>query len=206
MIQRPPRGMPREVVGVGGDLQPGTLINAYREGVFPMEIDGLLCWWHPDPRGILRPGEVHVSRSLHRSMRSFEITRDTAFAEVIDGCADVARPHGWIDESIREAYVRLHRLGWAHSIEVWCNGELAGGLYGVSIGGLFAAESKFHRVTDASKAAVVGLCQWLAADGSPDRLVDVQWLTPHLQSLGCTAVSAAEYRRLLAHALALPQP
>lgn len=181
------------LVGVGADEEPGTLLAAYRAALFPMpiEAEGELGWWSPDPRGVLELDAIHISRSLRRSMRRFEFRVDTAFDEVVDGCADPARPHGWIDDRIRRAYRTLHELGWAHSIETWCDGELVGGLYGLGIGGLFAAESKFHRATDASKAAVVALATGLV-DEHP-RLIDVQWRTDHLATLGVTEMSRAEY-------------
>jgi leucyl/phenylalanyl-tRNA--protein transferase len=181
------------LVGVGADYEPGTILAAYRSGLFPMPIEpgGLLGWWSPDPRGVLELDDLHVSRSLARSMTRFEFRVNTAFDAVIAGCADPARPHGWIDARVTAAYRRLHELGWCHSIETWCDGELVGGLYGIAIGGLFAAESKFHRVTDASKAAVVALVEG-TRDGEP-RLIDVQWSTPHLVSLGVTEVRRSAY-------------
>lgn len=184
-------------VAIGADLEPGTLIDAYRHGLFPMPMGRRgIAWFSPDPRGVLWPDEVHVSRSLRRSMRRFEVRVDTCFAEVIEGCADPRRPHGWIDPSIRAAYQRLHELGWAHSVEIFHEGVLAGGLYGVAIGGLFAAESKFHRVTDASKAAVVALCRIMSE--VEDSLIDVQWWTPHLGTLGVREIPRAEYLRAIA--------
>ena len=129
---------------------------------------------------------------------------DTAFEDVVRGCADPRRPHGWIDDEFVAAYTELHRLGWAHSIETWRDDELAGGLYGVAVGGLFAAESKFHRQRDASKVAVVALVELLRAGGAA--LLDVQWTTPHLVSLGAVDVTRDEYQRLLEAALARPLP
>jgi leucyl/phenylalanyl-tRNA--protein transferase len=140
-----------------------------------------------------------VSRSLTRSLRHFELRLDTACAEVIDACADPRRPSGWIDGRIREAYLHLHALGWVHSVETWREDRLVGGLYGVAIGGLFAGESMFHHETDASKAALVGLVEWL--DDGQDRLIDTQWQTSHLASLGVSEVSREEYLRLLAEVL-----
>ena len=191
-------------VGVGADAEPGTILAAYRAGAFPMPIrdGGEFAWWSPDPRGVLELDDLHVSRSLARSMRRFEFRVDTAFDEVVDGCADPRRPHGWIDDRIRVAYRRLHDLGWAHSVETWLDGELVGGLYGLGIGGLFAAESKFHRVTDASKAAVVALVHGLT-DGH-DRLVDVQWRTDHLATLGVRDLDRETYRRRLRTILDTP--
>ncbi|WP_432562844.1 leucyl/phenylalanyl-tRNA--protein transferase [Kineococcus sp. SYSU DK003] len=199
-----------DLVASGGDLRPATLLAAYRHGFFPMGLGrggrGRLGWWFPDPRGVLRPERVHVSRSLRRSLRRFEVRVDTAFDEVVAGCADPRRPGAWITSEVSRAYGLLHRLGWAHSVEVWCEGELAGGLYGVSVGGLFAAESKFHRVTDASKAAVVALADLLTADGVGGRLVDVQWRTDHLATLGVEEVDRPSYLALLGAASQLPVP
>ena len=194
-----------DVVAVGADLEPGTLLAAYRAGLFPMPLDGsersALGWWSPDPRGILPLDGLRVSRSLRRSCRRFEVRVDTAFEEVVDACADPRRDHGWITPAMRDAYVRLHRLGWAHSVEAWArdDGTLAGGLYGVAVGGLFAGESMFHRVSDASKAALVGLVRLLGEGGG--RLLDVQWKTEHLARLGAVEVSRGEYLRLLRQAL-----
>jgi leucyl/phenylalanyl-tRNA--protein transferase len=203
-----------EIAGVGADLAPGTLLAAYRAGLFPMRLRargplglGPLGWWSPDPRGILPLDGVHVSRSLRRSQRRFVVRVDTAFEAVMRGCADPKRPHGWIDRKFIAAYTALHELGWAHSVETWQvddegRADLVGGLYGVAIGGLFAAESKFHRVTDASKVAVVALVD-LVRDGGGS-LVDVQWTTPHLESLGAVDVPRSEYLELVADAVVRP--
>jgi leucyl/phenylalanyl-tRNA--protein transferase len=179
------------------DLAPDTLLAAYCQGVFPMPYEHRIGWFSPDPRAILPPGGFVMSRSLRRTRRRFEIRVDTAFADVIDGCADPRRPHGWITREVRDAYVGLHELGWAHSVEAWDEHGLAGGLYGVAIGRLFAAESMFHRRTDASKAALAGLCERLPDDA----LIDVQWLTPHLASLGAIEIPRAEYLDRLARAV-----
>lgn len=196
---------PAGIVGVGADLEPGTLLAAYRAGVFPMHLrKRQLAWWSPDPRGVLLPDELRVSRSLRKATARFEVRVDTAFVEVVAGCADPRRPNGWINKDIFAAYLRLHELGWAHSVETWQDGELVGGLYGVAIAGLFAGESMFHRVTDASKAALVGLVRTL--DDHPDTLIDCQWNTPHLQTLGAREVPRAEYLQRLARALARPLP
>jgi leucyl/phenylalanyl-tRNA--protein transferase len=198
-----------DLVGVGADLEPGTVLEAYARGVFPMGLGPggapPIGWWSPDPRGILRPVDLHVSRSLRRSLRHFEVCLDTDFAGVVAGCADPSRSGRWITPEIAAAYSELHRLGWAHSVEVRQDGRLVGGLYGLAIGGLFAGESMFHTATDASKAAVAGLVD-LVADGDRRRLVDVQWRTPHLATLGVTEVPRAEYLRLLADALTAPLP
>jgi len=199
-----------DLVGVGADLAPETVLEAYACGVFPMGLGDSggppLGWWSPDPRGILRPADLHVSRSLRRSLRHFEVRVDTDFAGVVAGCADPSRSGRWITPDIVAAYSELHRLGWAHSVEVLQEGRLVGGLYGIAIGGLFAGESMFHTATDASKAAVAGLVDILAADGDRRRLVDVQWRTPHLATLGVTEVPRADYLGLLADALTAPLP
>ena len=194
----------QELVAVGADLSPGMLLAGYRHGLFAMPEGSLLGWWSPDPRGILRPADVRVSRSLRRSLRRFSVSIDTCFDAVVAGCADPARPHGWISPEYRRSYQQLHQLGWAHSIEVWDGPLLAGGLFGVEVGGLFAAESKFHVVRDASKVAVVALGDLLAADRSAARFVDVQWRTPHLASLGVVQVPRTTYLRMLEGALVLP--
>lgn len=204
----PPAGTgPGEIVGVGADLDPGTLLLAYRSGVFPMPARrGVMAWWSPDPRAVLPLDGLRVSRSLRRSCAGFEVRVDTAFAEVISACGDKRRPGAWIDRSVMAAYIRLHELGWAHSVECWdpSSGKLAGGLYGVAIGGLFAGESMFHRSTDASKVALVALVDLLRDAGA--RLLDVQWATPHLQSLGVVEIPRTEYLARLEDALSSPQP
>ena len=189
-----------EVVAVGGDLEASTILDAYRRGLFPMRVDGLLAWWSPDPRGIIPLDGFHVSRSLRAQLDRFEIRLDTSFTAVMRACADPRRPHGWIDESFVDAYTALHELGWAHSVETWRDGALVGGLYGVRVGGLFAGESMFHRATDASKVACRATVELLRLDGA--QLFDVQWTTPHLRSLGAVDVTRAEYLRRLAAAVA----
>jgi len=199
-----------DLVGIGADLEPGTLLLAYRVGLFPMGLgdDGNppTGWWSPDPRGVMLPGNVRISRSLRRSLRWFEIRVDTAFAEVMAGCADPSRDGSWITPAITAAYTRLYELGWAHSVEAWRDGELAGGLYGLALGGLFAGESMFHRVTDASKCALVGLADLVFEDADPHRIIDVQWVTPHLASLGVTEIPRDDYLARLERALPLPVP
>ena len=194
-----------DLVATGADLEPGTVLEAYRRGLFPMPVGGRrspMAWFSPLRRAVLRPGELTVSRSLRRSARRFEIRVDTACAEVIDACADPRRPSGWIDDQIRTAYLRLHRLGWVHSVETWRDDRLVGGLYGVAVGGLFAGESMFHHETDASKVALLGLARLL--DDGGDRLVDAQWLTPHLASLGMREIDRGDYLRLLEQVLLTP--
>ncbi|MGB8020436.1 MAG: leucyl/phenylalanyl-tRNA--protein transferase [Candidatus Nanopelagicales bacterium] len=192
-------------MAVGADLSPGMLMAGYRAGLFAMPEPETLGWWSPDPRGILRPADVHVSRSLRRSLGRFTVSVDLAFDRVVAGCADPRRPHGWISEDYARSYSTLHVLGWAHSIDVWDEaGALAGGLFGVEVGGLFAGESKYHVRTDASKVALVALATLLAADADQDRIIDVQWCTPDLATLGAVEVPRREYLRLLAAALARP--
>jgi leucyl/phenylalanyl-tRNA---protein transferase len=189
------------LVAHGGDLEPSTLVTAYRHGIFPWPYDEeSLLWWSPDPRAVLPLDALHVSRSLARTLRSgrFRVTLNTAFPTVIDGCA--AREETWITPALREAYVRLHALGWTHSLEVWGpDGALAGGLYGMAVGGLFAAESMFHRARDASKVALVALVQHARSVGIT--LLDVQVPSPHLSSLGVRTIPRGEYLTLLTAAL-----
>ena len=203
-----PEIVPGDLVGLGADLEPGTLLTAYRRGLFPMPLgDGdPMGWFSPEMRGILPLDGMHVSRSLRRACRHFEIRVDTAFLDVVDGCADPARNGAWIDDDIRAAYSRLHDLGWAHSVEAWRDGVLAGGLYGVAIGGLFAGESMFHRVRDASKVALVGLHDLLRDEYADRRLVDVQWLTEHLGTLGVVEIPRSVYLARLRTAQTLPLP
>ena len=199
-----------EVAGVGGDLAPGTLLAAYRAGLFPMGLGGggagPIGWWCPDPRGVLPLDGLRVSRSLARSVRRAEVRVDTAFAAVVAGCADPGRSGRWITPDVAAAYTALHELGWAHSVETWVDGELAGGLYGVAVGGLFAGESMFHRRPDASKTALVGLVALLRDGDDGHRLLDVQWRTEHLASLGVVDVPREEYLRRLELALRAPSP
>jgi leucyl/phenylalanyl-tRNA---protein transferase len=188
-----------DCVAGGADLEPGTIVEAYRRGAFPMPHDGQLLWWSPMRRGVLEPAAVHVSRSLRRSMRRFAVTVD----ESIDACADPTRTGSWIDGSIRAAYVRLHRLGWAHSVEIRNpSGDLVGGLYGLGIGALFAGESMFHHETDASKVAVAALAEIVGPQG----LIDVQWQTPHLASLGVTEWPRERYLAEIAALVDRPGP
>ena len=195
-----------DVVGRGADLQPETLIYAYRHGVFPMVSSDLkdpttnLLWWSPQMRAIIPLNSLVTTRSMRRSARKFEIRVDTNFEHVMRNCAAPHRDNGWITEEFIEAYLRLHQLGWAHSIEVIDeNGFLAGGLYGVRIGGFFAGESMFHLVRDASKVALMALVDLMRSSNMS--LLDVQWLTPHLESLGAVAIKRDQYLRLLATAV-----
>lgn len=204
-IPTPRRTGAEGMVGIGADLEPGTLLAAYRSGVFPMPVQGQLGWFSPDPRAVLPVRDVHESRSLARVSRRFEVRVDTAFAEVVAACGDPGRPGGWITPEMSDAYDRLHALGWAHSVEVWSEHGLAGGLFGIAVGGFFAAESKFHHETDASKVAVVALARRMALV-SADALVDVQWSSPHLATLGVVEVRRSVYLRRLVGALSLDSP
>lgn len=185
---------------VGADLEPGTLLGAYRRGLFPMPVrKRVLGWWSPDPRGILPLDGLRVSRSLRQSCRRYEVRRDTRFREIVERCGDPRRPHGWITRGIVDAYGELHRLGWAHSFETYDGDRLVGGLYGVAIGRFFAGESMFSLSRDASKVALVTLVDTLRARGFT--LLDVQWTTPHLVSLGAVDISRDEYLVRLAEAV-----
>ena len=203
----PATGGGDDIIALGADLEPGTLIAAYRRGMFPMHLPehDVLAWWSPLERGVVPVDGLRVTRSLARSVRRYRTTVDRAFTDVIDGCADPSRPHGWINPEIREAYVRLHELGWAHSVETWSEeGDLVGGLYGVSIGALFAGESMFHTARDASKVALVRLVEIL--EPLPNALLDVQWVTDHLASLGAVAIPRLEYLSRLDRAISSPPP
>lgn len=189
------------LVAVGADLEPGTLLAAYRTGLFPMPIGRRdVGWWSPDPRGILPLDGLKVSKSLRQSQRKYTVRFDTCFREVMTRCGDPKRPNGWINKAFVEAYERLHRTGWAHSVETFdADGVLVGGLYGVKIDGLFAGESMFSVARDASKVALIGLVEALNRAGT--QLLDVQWTTPHLVSLGAIDVSRREYLELLDRAV-----
>ena len=206
-----PRLVPSDLVAVGADLEPGTILAAYRSGLFPMPVGGRrdrrIGWWSPDPRAVIPLDGLRVGRSLRKSSRRFDIRVNTAFEQVLDACADPRRPHGWISAGIRRAYTQLHEMGWVHSVEAWSTetGALAGGLYGVAIGGLFAGESMFHRETDASKVALVALVDILNAEGG-ERVLDVQWATPHLQRLGAIELGRMAYLETMKRALETPLP
>lgn len=217
----------QDFLGVGADLEPATLLAAYRAGAFPMPVPSAfgrpvagmrgrsrIGWWSPDPRGVIPLEALKVSRSLRAACRRFHVTVDQAYDDVVAACADPRRPGGWISPEIAAAYRRLHELGWVHSLEVWSVDEsgrrrLSGGLYGVAVGGLFAGESMFHGPRradrDASKVALAALVERLRAAGGP-RVLDVQWATPHLVSLGAVEVPRSLYLELLRGALALPPP
>lgn len=192
------------VVGVGADLGAATVVHAYQHGIFPWPHPGMpLPWFSPDPRGLLTPSTLHVSRSLRRRLRrcGWAATVDRAFPDVVDGCA---RPRSdaadasdatWITDEMAAAYRRLHELGWAHSVEIWDGGELVGGLYGVQVGGCFTGESMFHERSDASKVALVELVRRFTAAGGT--VIDVQLTTGHLRSMGARDVSRERFLGLL---------
>ena len=185
-------------------LDPSLLVRAYREGIFPMALEhGEIGWFSPDPRGILPLDGFHVPSRLARVVRQgrFQIAIDRDFGRVMRECAADREEGTWISSDIVEAYGALHRLGLAHSVEAWLDGDLVGGLYGVHLGGAFFGESMFHRVTDASKVALVALVDRLTRHGF--RLLDVQWTTPHLERFGAIAVSRREYLRRLRQALTM---
>ncbi len=205
-LPTPPPGAP-DLIAYGGDLQPSTLIAAYRGGLFPMPADGGgIGWWSPQRRGVLPLDGLRISSSLRRSVRRYDVRVDTAFDDVVAGCADPGRDGGWIDEDIAAAYGLLHQLGWAHSVEAWHHGELVGGLYGIAIGGLFAGESMFSRATDASKVALVALVELLTDPDADRRLLDTQWQTDHLATLGVIEIPRTDYLERLAEALTVPLP
>lgn len=205
----PPSDWPDgDIVASGGDLEPATLVAAYRLGLFPMSVEAserILGWWSPDPRGIVPLDGLRVTKSMRQSAKRFEIRIDTCFGDVIRACGDPARESGWITDDFIVAYTTLHEMGWAHSVEVFDReGKLAGGLYGVRIDGLFAGESMFYAQRDASKVALMALVDLMRR--SDMTLLDVQWRTEHLGSLGAIDVPRAEYLALLARALATAAP
>ncbi len=191
---------PQGLLAAGGDLSPARLINAYRHGIFPWYgEDEPILWWSPIPRCVLYPERVHVSRRLRRryNQGGFTLTTDTVFTEVIEACAEARSDGGgtWITSEMLDAYVHLHDIGVAHSVEVWLGDELAGGVYGLSLGRVFFGESMFSRVSDASKVALVALCrqllQWKFT------LLDCQISNPHLLKMGAEEVSRAEFEKHL---------
>ena len=215
MVVEVPFGPPQtwrssDLVAVSRDIDPELVIEAYRSGVFPMPVRrSVMGWFSPLERGVLPLDGLRVSRSLRRVLPRYRITVDHAFEQVLEACADPVRPGGWIDRRIKRVYRELHVAGVVHSVEAWTDDDrLAGGLYGVGIGGLFAGESMFHRPygRDASKVALVALVERLRAAGPVDRILDVQWLTPHLESLGVLELQREEYLRRLEAALRLPEP
>ncbi len=202
---------PDGLLAVGGDLAPARLLYAYRHGIFPWyHAEQPILWWSPDPRTVLFPSEMHVSRSLGKRLRrgGFELRFDTAFAEVMRACAGARpnQPEGgtWISPAMQSAYAELHRLGHAHSVEIWMDGELAGGLYGVAIGRVFFGESMFSRVTDGSKLALACLARQLEA--WEFGLMDCQVYSPHLKSLGAVDLPRSLFLGMLAQHCAEPVP
>jgi leucyl/phenylalanyl-tRNA--protein transferase len=189
-----------DIVALGADLEPGTLLAGYRSGLFPMPFDRRrIAWFSPDPRGVIPLDGVRISRSLRRSISRYDVRMNTCFTEVMKACADPDREGGWINRDFIDAYTRLHDLGWAHSIEMYDNEKLVGGLYGLRVNGLFAGESMFHCAPDASKVALVHLTDWLSDIGVT--LLDVQWTTPHLVSLGAVDLPRTDYLNRLAEAI-----
>lgn len=187
---------PEGLLAAGGNLEPDTLVRAYYSGIFPWFSEGQpILWWSPDPRCVIEPGALHVSRSLARTLRRhpWRFTVNQAFDEVIQHCATsrAATDGTWITPEMIQAYTRLHHTGAAHSVEVWLNGKLAGGLYGVRIGGLFCGESMFSLVTDASKLTLHHLCR--LSDNAGIRLIDCQLPTPHLLSLGAQTLTRTDF-------------
>ena len=201
----PRRASAEGLVAIGGDFSVERLLLAYRSGVFPWTADPI-TWWSPDPRAIFEPDHVHISRSLARVLRQnqFQITRDRAFREVMEGCAEPRSGRGqtWVTREFLEGYTRLHEHGHAHSLECWQDDKLVGGIYGVAIGGFFAGESMFHRVSNASKVAVCKLIEHLHERGFT--LFDIQMLTPITTQLGGITIPRTQYLRRLAEALERP--
>lgn len=203
------RASPEGLLAVGGDLSPERLLKAYREGIFPWYNDDQpILWWSPDPRAVLFPNKLHVSRSLRRRLRQdvYTVTLDISFRNVMEQCAGPRQqyPEGgtWITDEMLNAYTRLHELGYAHSVETWQDGRLVGGLYGVAIGGAFFAESMFTRVDDASKMALVRLVKQLEAWNF--RLIDCQQSSPHVMRFGAVEILRRDFIQHLTQAFALP--
>lgn len=200
---------PNGLLAAGGDLRPTRLLEAYRRGIFPWySQDQPILWWSPDPRMVLFPHELHISRSLRKTLRSgrFQVTSDCAFERVLRGCAGPRRYSDgtWLDSAMQQAYLQLHKLGHAHSVEVWQDETLAGGLYGVALDGIFFGESMFSRATDASKVALVSLVGALQADGY--RVIDCQVASPHLASLGAREVTRNEFAAFLPNGVDISRP
>lgn len=193
------------LVAVGGDLSLPRLLLAYRSGIFPWSVEPI-TWWSPHPRGIIELDAFHIGRTLAKTIRrgEFRLTADRAFRAVMQGCATPApgRSSSWISAEFIEAYTQLHAAGHAHSVECWSGNELVGGVYGVHIGGVFAGESMFHRVSNASKVALAYLVQILRSQSFA--LFDIQMVTPHTQSLGATSISRDAYLQRLQTAVRLP--
>lgn len=205
-IPPPEEATEEGLVAIGGDLHPERLLRAYREGIFPWyNVGEPILWWSPDPRMVLEPGQLHVQKSLRPVLRrpSVKVTYNRCFSEVMTACGDIPRPGQdgtWITEEMLEAYEQLHELGWAHSVETWYDGELVGGLYGIAMGKFFFGESMFSRQSDASKVALVRLCQRLQEEQF--ELIDCQVATPHLHRMGAREVPRAEFLQRLRGGLA----
>jgi leucyl/phenylalanyl-tRNA--protein transferase len=204
----PETARPDGLLAAGGDLEPETLLEAYARGIFPWYSEGSpILWWSPDPRMLFFPGDLHISHSLRQTLRSgrYTCTFDEAFEEVIEACAHIPRKEGegtWITPEMKEAYIRLHELGYAHSVETWYEGEMVGGLYGVSLGHAFFGESMFHRMRDASKTALWHLVQWCRE--KEFRFIDAQMPTEHLARLGARTVTRKDFLKLLKESLQYP--
>lgn len=184
------------LLAVGGDLQPGRILAAYQQGIFPWYAEEPILWWSPDPRFVLFPGELKISASMKQVLKKqqFRISMNEAFEDVITGCSGAPRPGQdgtWLNPDMQQAYTELHRLGYAHSVECWLEGELVGGLYGLQLGRTFFGESMFSRVSNASKAAFITFVQRSAAAGL--QMVDCQVYTEHLESLGARFVPRDEF-------------
>lgn len=209
----PPREWPdQDLIAFSDVFDAGLVLDAYRSGVFPMPLHeagfGQTGWWSPTRRGVLPLDAVRVTRSLRKSAKHYTTTVDAAFEQVLDACGDPSRPFGWIDDSIRQVYTELFDAGYCHSVETWDGeGRLVGGLYGVALGGLFAGESMFHdpeHGRDASKVALLRLVEVLSDDYAEARIIDTQWQTPHLASLGVIEIDRSEYLDLLDDVLRVP--
>ena len=206
-----PRDWPaNDLIALSPDFDAELALAAYHEGVFPMPINTSMGWWSPIRRGVLPLDALRVTRSLRKSAKHYTTSIDRDFEQVLDRCADPKRPFGWIDTGIREVFLELHERGQAHSVETWdASGRLVGGLYGVSLGGLFAGESMFHdpqHGRDASKVALMALVDFLADEHAELRTIDVQWQTAHLESLGVIEIHRQEYLGVVAEALSVPEP
>lgn len=204
----------QDLIAFSSQFDPALVVEAYRAGVFPMPLHDSgfreMGWWSPMRRGVITPDGFRVTRSMRQAAKHYTTSVDRAFDQVIARCADPGRPYGWIDDMIVSVYTRLHRAGVVHSVETWdADGRLVGGLYGVSVGGLFAGESMFHdRVLgrDASKVAFMALMDVLDDEWAPSRVIDTQWVTPHLTSLGAVEIERGEYMALLDEILDIPAP
>ena len=195
------KASPEGIVAMEGNLSPGMLLSAYKQGIFPWYSKGEpILWWSPNPRMVLFPENIHISKSMARNFKrgKFTFSMDNQFGEVINTCGDISRTHEdgtWITLEMEEAYIHLHKLGWGHSLEVWEDNELVGGLYGLSMGSVFFGESMFSKKTDASKAAFIILAQTLGILGFT--MIDCQLYTSHLESLGAEKIDRQEYLKLL---------